>query len=471
MTELGLVAFIAAFLALGIRRPFLWVLAYLYIDILAPQKFTWMILPKLQISLVVFLAALGGWLLSDPKQESRFTLRQGLMIALLAWCGYTTLMADFPEDALGKWSWVWKALVFAIFLPLTLRTRLRLEAAALVMVLTLGAIVISGGIKTAAGGGGYGSLHLFVNNNSGLYEGSILSCVAIAVIPLIAWLARHGTIFPTDWRVKLFAVALGFACLLIPVGTQARTGLLCIALLALLSLRTVKRRFLYLGLMGAAAVVSIPFLPESFTARMSTIENHKADESASTRVAVWQWTWDYVKDHPTGGGFMAYLANEIRYEKHETDASGGIVTVESSDVTDKARAYHSSYFEMLGEQGWPGLILWLWLQLSGLWQMERIRRRWRNRTGPNEQWQAPLAMALQHAQLIYLLGSVFVGIAFQPFILMLIGLQCGLWSYLKRIDTPVRARPQGMRPLAGADVAKADDAPAVPRLRPLGNRP
>ena len=62
MTELGLVAFIAAFLALGIRRPFLWVLAYLYIDILAPQKFTWMILPKLQISLVVFLAALGGWL-------------------------------------------------------------------------------------------------------------------------------------------------------------------------------------------------------------------------------------------------------------------------------------------------------------------------------------------------------------------------------------------------------------------------
>lgn len=124
---------------------------------------------------------------------------------------------------------------------------------------------------------------------------------------------------------------------------------------------------------------------------------------------------------------------------------------------------------MLGEQGWPGLILWLWLQASGLWQMERIRRRWRNRTGPNEQWQAPLATALQHAQLIYLLGSVFVGIAFQPFILMLIGLQCGLWSYLKRIETPVRARPRGMRPLATA--SKVDDSPAVPRLRPLENRP
>jgi len=37
-------------------------------------------------------------------------------------------------------------------------------------------------------------------------------------------------------------------------------------------------------------------------------------------------------------------------------------------VTDKARAYHSSYFEMLGEQGWPGLILWISLQLLGVWQ-------------------------------------------------------------------------------------------------------
>jgi hypothetical protein len=35
-----------------------------------------------------------------------------------------------------------------------------------------------------------------------------------------------------------------------------------------------------------------------------------------------------------------------------------------------------------------------------------------------------------------MLGGAFVGIAFQPFCYMLIGLQCGLWSYLKRIDSP-----------------------------------
>jgi len=440
MLNLALLGFVAAFIALGFRRPFVWVLAYIYIDCIKPQKIAWAILPSIPISLIAFLLAFGGWLAIDDKRDSRFTLRQGLIAVLLAYCGYTTLVADFPVEAAAKWDWVWKALVFALFLPLALRTRLRIEAATLVMVLSAASIIITGGIKTALGGGGYGSLAFFVDDNTGLYEGSIISCVAIAIIPLILWLAKHGTVFPPEWRVKLFSAALIFACLLIPVGTQARTGLICIGVLCIIALRTVRRRFLYMGLMAVAGLIAVPFLPQSFTARMSTIENHQADESASTRIAVWKWTWDYVQDHPFGGGFDAYRGNKIRYQTKSLETSGGSVEVETKYVEDESRAYHSSYFEMLGEQGFAGLFLWLWLQLSGLWQMERIRRRWKDRSGVVEQWQAPLANALQQAQIIYLVGSLFVGIAFQPFVFMLIGLQCGLWSYLKRIDAPKPVR-------------------------------
>ena len=76
----------------------------------------------------------GSDLLLDDKRDSRFTLRQGLIALLLVYCGLTTLTADYPESAVEKWAWVWKALVFAIFLPLTLTTRLRMESAALTMV-------------------------------------------------------------------------------------------------------------------------------------------------------------------------------------------------------------------------------------------------------------------------------------------------------------------------------------------------
>jgi O-antigen ligase len=434
--NLALTGFVFGMFALGLRRPYLWVLAYLYVDILSPQKVSWGFLSKLPISLMAFVLAFAGWIMLDAKRDSRFTFRQGLMLLLLVYCGISTMFADFPVQAMEKWGWVWKALVFAIFLPLTLRTRLRIESAALIMVLTAGAIIIGGGIKTVAGGGGYGSLRLFVDDNTGLYEGSTLSTVAVALIPLIWWTVKHGTIFPNDWRVKLFAAALTFSCLLIPIGTQTRTGLLCIALLALLALRHAKRRLLYVGLMGVAAVVAIPFLPASYTQRMSTIENHKSDQSASTRVAVWKWTLEYVGDHPMGGGFDAFRSNKIKVETVEAEGSDNNISRDVSEIYDQGRAYHSAYFEMLGEQGWPGLTLWLWLQALGLWQMEKIRRRFRKRAGPNERWQAPLANALQQAQLVYLAGGLFVGIAYQPFVFMLIGLQCGLWSYLKRVDAP-----------------------------------
>jgi len=447
MVSLALLAFVLAFLGLGVRRPFIWVLAYLYVDIVAPQKIAVEFLDPLQISLVAFIAAFGGWAFADYKLDSRFSLRQGLLLALLIYCGLTTSMADFPEEALAKWSWVWKAIVFAMFLPLTLRTRLRIEAVALVMVLAASTIIITGGLKTALGGGGYGTLRLLVNDNTGLYEGSIISCVAIAIIPLILWLMKHGTVFPNDWRVKLFAGALVFACLLIPIGTQARTGLLCIGVLGVMALRSVKRRFLYVAGAGLLALVVVPFLPASYTQRMNTIENNQGDQSARTRVAVWQWTLEYVKDHPFGGGFDAFRGNRLRIETRESGGFANNQSVEVTQIYDQGRAYHSSYFEMLGEQGYLGLALWLWLMASGLWQMERLRRRWKDRTGPGEQWQAPLANALQQALVIYLVGSLFVGIAFQPFMFMLIGLQCGLWTYLRRIDSP--QQPKFKRPGTG----------------------
>src|SRR5262249_30684668 len=145
-----------------------------------------------------------------------------------------------------------------------------------------------------------------------------------------------------------FAIALVFACLLIPIGTETRTGLICVAVLGLLMLRTTKRRALYLSLIGIAGMIAIPLLPSSFTSRMNTIEGYQADSSASTRLAVWSWTWDYVQHHPLGGGFEAYRQNRLTIALSDVQQAGTQTTVSSSTQTDKGRAYHSAYFEMLG---------------------------------------------------------------------------------------------------------------------------
>jgi len=438
--DLVFIAFLLALFGAGLRRPFLFVLSYVYIDIVSPQRLTYLLLNSIPISLIAVGLAVVSWALVDDKRDTRVAPRQILILLLLLYCYITTRGADFPVEAAEKWDWVWKALAFAAFLPLTLRTRLRIEALLFFMIASAASIIIVGGVKTLFSGGGYGELNLLVSNNSGLYEGSTISTVAVAIIPLILWFARHGTLVKPDWRVKIFCGALIFACMLIPVGTSTRTGLLCIGLVAVLLLRDTKRKVLYLCILGAIGLAAVPLLPSSFTDRMSTIKTYKADESASTRLAVWKWTWEHAKTHPFGGGFEMYRQNQLRYDTEKVEGIEGNVSIDHKLTIDKARAFHSAYFEMLGEQGWPGLILWLTINIIGLVRMEVIRQRYR-KAAEDEAWVAPLAGALQIAHLVYLLGAAFIGIAFQPFVYTLIGAQIGLDTYLARLRREDAWRP------------------------------
>ena len=456
MRDLIFVGYIAAIMLLAFKRPFLFTLVYAYVDIVSPQRLSYFLLNSIPLSLMLFVLAFLGFMVSDDKKDVRVSPRWVLLLVLLAYCGYTTAVAAEPVAALEKWGWVWKALVFAAFLPLTLRTRLRIEALALTMVLCASALIVTGGIKTLGGGGGYGSLVILIDDNSGLFEGSIISCVAITIIPLILWLAKHGTIFKPDWKVRIYSAALILACLLIPVGTQARTGVICIAVLGILLLRHARYRMLYLGAVAIIALAAVPFLPSSFTQRTDTIKNYKADESASTRLAVWAWTWEYVKEHPMGGGFEVYRQNRIRYDMARKDNAVGPLPIDAPavrEIVDEGRAFHSSYFEMLGEQGFPGLIIWLIIQIGGVWRMEVIQRMYRKRDKPDEPWIAPLANALQTSQIIYLVGSLFVGIAFQAFFFMFTALQIGFDTYLAR-----RRKEAAWRPIKSVRMVQAENA-------------
>jgi probable O-glycosylation ligase (exosortase A-associated) len=435
--DLAFIGFLAAFVALGFRRPFLFVLAYTYIDLVSPQRLSYYLLNSMPLSMIVAALAIVSWAVFENKRGLRVPLQQWLILILLVYAYFTTIHADFPVDAKEKWDWAAPVLIWAFFLPLTLTTRLRIESYLLVMVLSASAIIIVGGIKTALSGGGYGMLVMLVDSNSGLFEGSTISTVAISMIPVILWLTKHGTIFPPDWRVRAFAYALIFACLLIPVGAATRTGVICIAMLAVLMLRQTKRRFVYMALVGLIAFVSIPMLPQDFTTRTATISTYKADESANTRLAVWAWTIDYANQNPLGGGFGAYRSNKIKYRTMGLETDGAVDVVQSVTIEDEARAFHSSYFEVLGEQGYPGLVLFLLIHGIGLLRMEIVRRRYKGNEG--DLWISPLATALQSSHLIYLVGSAFIGIAYQPFVFMIVGVQIGLGSYLARRDRPKRS--------------------------------
>ena len=441
MRDLFLIGFLFSLIVAGFRRPFLFLCAYIYVDIVSPQRLSYYLLSSVPVSLIVFVASFIGWAINDDKSLSKPTPRQIILILILLLCGYTTFTADFPDSAYEKWDWVWKALVFSIFMPMTLYTRVRIEGVLLFMLLSLSSIAVVGGAKTLAGGGGYGVLNLMVANNAGMYESSTISTFAICSIPLILYMSKYSLLIRPTIFSRLYWYALAFACLLIPIGTQTRTGLLCIVLVGVLELRAARRRMLYLAIMTGIVVGGIPFLPKSYTQRMDTIQGYKADASASTRLAVWKWTIGYAKDHPFGGGFDSYRGNKLEVDMSYKTADGTTVQVLGYD---QGRAFHNAYFEMLGEQGYPGLALFLLVHLIGIFRMEIVRRTYRKDEGEHG-WVAPLAAALQHGHLVYMLGCSFVGIAFQPFIYFMIAVEIGFDRYVqiyvkKRAWNPFRRR-------------------------------
>jgi hypothetical protein len=92
--ELFMAGFVRLFLAMGLRRPFIWVLAFMYVDIVAPQKIA---LAAGRSAIVAGGVSAGGGGLAVSRQQGGhpYQLPPGLMAALLFYCFFTTQVAWF----------------------------------------------------------------------------------------------------------------------------------------------------------------------------------------------------------------------------------------------------------------------------------------------------------------------------------------------------------------------------------------
>src|SRR3546814_17831880 len=109
-------------------------------------------------------------------------------------------------------------------------------------------------------------------------------------------------------------------------------------------------------------------------------------------------------------GFNAYIQNHVRVERAASEYDPDAPQNDEPTVYEEhSRAYHSSYIEMLGEQGYPGLALWLLLHAVGLLRMEQLRRRSMKTRRAEDTWIAPLATALQHGTAVHMIGSPYNG--------------------------------------------------------------
>jgi probable O-glycosylation ligase (exosortase A-associated) len=390
----------ASLVALGCVAPFVMALAFIWVDLFRPQDVAPALGEFLPFSLVTAMLTIGTYLLLDRRNPPRLGLLTVLLFLWAGWITLTTTWALHPNAAWEKWDWAFKTIVFTALLPFLFRTRIQIEAALLVMLCAIASNVLPFAVKSILGGGGYGYTYGLVTSGWGA-EGSTLGTYAFACLPLVAYLQRHSLLAPSvGWARWAYMAAPGIA-IIGAFGTFARAALIACVVWMVLTWWQSRRKLMVVVVMAAAAAGVVPMLGDAWLARISTTFEPRQDESANTRLLVWEWTIDLANRHPAGAGFNAYLGNRFAWR----DANG-------REMVQESRAFHSIYFETLGEHGWVGFTIFMAIFTVFFLDMRRVRRRVRDR--PDLEWLGDLARALSHGMLIFMAGSAFIGVAFLP---------------------------------------------------------
>ena len=441
-----------SFLGLGVVAPFVMTLGYVWVDTFQPQYVAYVILNQFPVALIMGGGAVLSYLALDRRFPPMLTVQSVLQILLAIWMTMTLLWAEVPGPAFDKWDVAFKGMVFSAFIPLVIRSRIQIEAFAQTYVFALAANFLPFGMKVLMSGGGYGRDLGLVGGNSGLGESGYLATTCLMAVPIMLALSKNTLLMPKIPLVPLGYLGMVMLALITAIGTHERGALLGIAVLGINLFMRSRRKFMFLLLCIPVAFAISDALLDSWTSRGTTMTEYSSENSAFVRILVWRWTFDYSLTHPWGGSFNSFFINSIVIPGDALNPDGSIQF---------GRAFHSIYFEVLGELGWPGLIMFMMTIVSTMLSLRGMSKKCRKI--PELVWLADMADALQTGIVVFMTTGAFLGIAFQPtfwyFVAMAICLRAHLWRVEHNVSVPVISKRRSPRQVTAEPVLARTPVP------------
>jgi probable O-glycosylation ligase (exosortase A-associated) len=314
----------------------------------------------------------------------------GLLVLLGACVTLTTLTAMGPQEAAWlMWDRVIKIMLGLVLTSVLLTDRWRVHALVWLIVISLGFYGVKGGIFTVITGGVFIVLG---PPDSMIGDRNHLSVALLFAIPLMNYLRQNSRHAVTRGGL-VFAMA---TTLFAVVGSQSRGGLIALAATSFMLWMRSRGKLLSGIVIAFGVAMAVLFMPESWVARMETIQTFDQDNSARARLRIWEIALMLAFLRPwTGVGFKG------TYYRQVTDlvAPG-----------DTARAVHSIWLEVLAEHGFPTFFVWLAALLAGVFYSLRVTRLARGR--PDLRWAYDLARMAQVSVVAYCTGGSFLSLSY-----------------------------------------------------------
>lgn len=405
MRDYAITAFILGALPFVLKRPWIGILLFAWLSLMTPHRFAWGFAYNFPFALIVAAATMLGLLLTKDKVRYEPNAALILLILLPAWTCVTYVFALERVGATGRLTEVLKVFLFVHVAAMVLHSRKQLVWMIWVIVVSVGYFGVKGGLFTVLTGGAgrvYGP-----PGDSFLSDNNAISVALIMVIPFMYYLrgevksawVKHGLV----GAMVLSSIAV--------LGTYSRGGLLAVVAMLTFLWTKSQKKLVFLMLAVPIVPLAVTLMPERWFERMNTISTYQEDASAMGRINAWKTAINIANDRPlVGGGFELYSpAVFARYAPNPEDV----------------HAAHSVYFQMLGEHGYVGLLLFLGAGFAAWGTARRTIALSKGR--PELEWTAHLARAFQVSLVGYAVGGAFVNIGYWDLIYYEVVLVTAAW--------------------------------------------
>ncbi len=379
---------IFAWMPLILFKPYIGVLLWDWVSHMNPHKQTYGFATTFPFLDFIAAMTVAGFFISSDKKHLPVHPIVIVLFVYILWIIVTTVVAFDPANATTKLIHTFKVLVFAIMAIMIMQSPNRLKAFIWIMGLSMAFIGVKGGVFTLATGGVArveGAGGMMGDNNQ-------LAMAMSMTVPLAIYFVGHPPAKFMKWPLLFVAICIPLSVL----GTQSRGGFASLAAVLFMFLLKTKRKFTLIALAIPLAFGAYVFMPDSYKNRIESSENATEDGSFLGRVVMWKFSANLADEHPIeGGGFDVFYVQRAR----ELFMPPG----------HKARAPHSIYFEVLGEHGYVGLVLFLTILFTGWYSAGTSAKNFRKHE--ETKWLGDLCGAIQVSLVGYAVGGLTVNIA------------------------------------------------------------
>lgn len=406
MRDLFFAMAMVALVPLAFLRPFNAYLLWGWTSMMIPTGFLFGFMVSARVNFIFAGITLMLVLLRRVDwSQYRFNWAVGLYLVFLlhATIAWLTGYGGNADNA-KYYDILMKGLIFSLLMPMFVHTRMHMHALLLVLVFGLGLHGVIEGLKTVVSGGSH---NMFGPPGSMLYDRNHLSTALALILPITYYLYLHSV-----HRLARLAFLGVFVLIVLAImGGGSRGGFVALAVVAFWLILTSRHRWRTLFIVSALGLLLWQFVPDSVVARLETIGDAGGDDSFMGRVHAWKISSAIALEHPFfGGGFHAVQVQDVWERFMNSPSLLDFLHMPPPDFV-SAKAAHSVYFEVMGDLGLLGLLLYLVIFAMPILSRFSVKRM-ATRLGPDYVWARDLGDMLMLAVMAYLVGGAGVSVAY-----------------------------------------------------------